>query len=202
MRGTAGRWGWAVLALLAGAAASAADEPAIARPELVVLWSDPEQRVPEAAKRELYRETAALFASWGVTLRSFEGLDSEGEQDVRVVFLERSRLGDGGDLVLGETHAQPLEFPAVWILVPNVREVLEREGVVAASPVLARALARVAAHEILHVLGFGHAPQGLMRRGLGASDLTVPWVRVSDGFPRALLAALRPRVGKASVGRP
>jgi hypothetical protein len=158
--------------------------------------------VPEAVKRELYRETAALFASWGVTLRSFAGLDSEGEQDVRVVLLERSRLGDGGDLVLGETHAQPLEFPAVWILVPNVREVLEREGVVASSPVLARALARVAAHEILHVLGFGHAPQGLMRRGLGAYDLRVPWVRVSDGLPRALLASLRPRVGKASVGRP
>jgi hypothetical protein len=202
MRGTAGRWGWAVLALLAGAAASAADEQAIARPELVVLWSDPGQRVPEAVKRELYRETAALFASWGVTLRSFAGLDSEGEQDVRVVLLERSRLGDGGDLVLGETHARPLEFPAVWILVPNVREVLEREGVVASSPVLARALARVAAHEMLHVLGFGHAPQGLMRRGLGAYDLRVPWVRVSDGLPRALLAALRPRVGKASVGRP
>jgi hypothetical protein len=83
-----------------------------------------------------------------------------------------------------------------------VREVVERRGEVASSPVLGRALARVAAHEILHTLGLGHAPQGLMRRGLGTSDLTGPSVRVSDGFERKLLEAMRPRVHRASVGRP
>ncbi len=201
MRGTAGRLGWAALVLLAGAAASAGDEQPAARPELNLLWSDPEQRVPAAVKRPLFSETAALFASWGVTIRSSEGLDSGGQHDVRVVLLERSRLGHRGGLVLGETHVRPLEFPTVWILVANVREVVERRGEVASPPVLARALARIAAHEILHVLGLGHAPQGLMRRGLGTADLTSPWVQVSNGFERRLLEAVAPGV-RHGVGRP
>ncbi len=202
MRGTAGRWGGAVLALLAGAAASAREQQAVAQPELVVLRTDPEQRVAPEVKRQLYKETDALFASWGVTTRSSEGLDSGGHYDVRVVLLDRTRLGDHDGLVLGETHVKPLELPAVWILVPNVRAVVERGGGVASSPVLGRALARVVAHEILHTLGLGHAPQGLMRRGLGSSDLTGPWVRVSGGFENQLLEALTPRLRQAAVGRP
>ncbi len=202
MRGTAGRWGGAVLVLLAGATASAREEQRLARPELVVLWSDPERRVPAAVKHRLFTETTALFASWGVTIRSSEGLDSEGLHLVRVVLLERSRLGERDGLVLGETHVKPLELPTAWILVPNVREVVERRGEVASSPVLARALARVAAPEILHTLGMGHDPQGLMRPGLANSDLTAPWVRVSDGFQRRVLEALAPRVRQAAVRRP
>jgi hypothetical protein len=201
MGGTAGRCGWA-LVLLAGAAISAAHEQANGRPELAVLWSDPEQRVPAVVKRQLYKETAALFAPWGVTIRSSEGLESSGQHDVRVVLLDRTGLGNRGGLVLGETHVTPLEHPAVWILVPNVRQVVERRGEVASSPVLARALARVAAHEILHTLGLGHEPQGLMRRGLGTTDLTSPWVRVSNGFERRLLEALAPQPRRAALGRP
>ena len=202
MSARAAGWSGAILMLLAASTVAIGDEGPVARPELVVLWSDPEQRVPAAVKRELLRETAALFASWGVTLRSSEGLDSEGLHDVRVVLLERSRLGNGGERVLGQTHVAPLEFPAVWILVPNVREVLEYGGEATSAPVLARALARVASHEIVHTLGLRHAPRGLMRRGLGASDLTRPRVQVSDRFQEDLLDALGPRVRHATLGRP
>jgi len=94
------------------------------------------------------------------------------------------------DLVRETEELKPLEFPAVWILVPNVREILERKGWRSSPPVLARALSRVAAHEIVHALGLGHARRGLMRPGLGASDLTGPWVQVDDAFRRALLGAV------------
>ena len=90
----------------------------------------------------------------------------------------------------------------MWILVPNVREVLEHAGEATSAPVLARALARVAAHEIVHTLGLRHAPRGLMRRGLGASDLTRPWVQVSDRFQGDLLDALGPGARHATLGRP
>jgi len=74
--------------------------------------------------------------------------------------------------------------------VPNVREILERKGWRSSPPVLARALSRVAAHEIVHALGLGHARRGLMRRGFAADDLTGPRVQLDDAFRRALLEAL------------
>src|SRR5512147_1426874 len=110
MRATARGWAWAVLTIVAPTPVAAADLEPIGRPEIAVLWSDPEQRVPAAVKRQLFSETAALFASWGVTIRSSEGLDSRGQHDVRVVLLEGSRLGNREGLVLGETHVRPLEL--------------------------------------------------------------------------------------------
>lgn len=181
----------AVLVLLAASTVATGDEAVEARPELVVLWSDPQHAVPEAARRDLVRETEELFARWGVALAtSWEDCDQATTRQVRVVLLGQERLAHGGKNVLGETNVKPLEFPAVWILVPNVREILERKGWRSSPPVLARALSRVAAHEIVHALGLGHARRGLMRRGLAADDLTGPWVQLDDAFRRALLEAL------------
>ena len=191
MRRRAGGRTLAVLVLLAASTVATGDQAPVARPDLVVLWSDPQHAVPEAARRDLVRETEELFSRWGVALAtSWEDCDQATTRQVRVVLLDQEQLAHGGKNILGQTSVKPLEFPAVWILVPNVREILERKGWRSSPPVLARALSRVAAHEIVHALGLGHARKGLMRPGLGASDLTGPWVQVDDAFRRALHGAV------------
>jgi hypothetical protein len=194
MGGRAGGWAWAALALVVGSAAAEERESPDVRPALVVMWSDPQLCLPRAVRGALLVETAALFARWGVRLVSSEGFLSEGAHDVRVVLLDRVRHDGQGRPVLGETHAEPRELPAVWILVPNVRGLLERAERGRSPGALARALARVVAHEILHVLapGLDHSSHGLMRAGLDAADLTRPWIPLNDAYQRALVDALRP----------
>jgi hypothetical protein len=204
MRRSAGEWGGAVLVFLAASTMAIANEEPAMRPDLIVLWSDPQRSVSDAVRRELVRETEALFERWGVRVgTSLEAYDGP-RRPVRVVLLDQARFDGGGQRILGETHARPLEFPAVWIWVPNVRAMLERTEWGANPPVLARALARVAAHEILHVLapGLGHASHGLMRAGLGARDLARHKVPVNSAFRRALLEAVSPAGRQATLGRP
>jgi hypothetical protein len=194
---------WAAAALVAASAASGDETPG-ARPDLVVLWSDPQRCVSEVVRRELARETETLFTRWGVTVRASWDVDADGTtRRVRAVLLDRKALSPtNGKRVLGETHATPQLFPAVWILVPNVREILEHGSWGDSPPVLGRALARVAAHEIGHVLGIGHARKGLMRHGLGAAELTRPWIQSSEGFGQTLVEVLRPGGARATAGRP
>ena len=143
MRRTAGERVLAVLVLLAASTVATGDQAPAARPDLVVLWSDPQHAVPEAARRDLVRETEELFSRWGVALAtSWEDCDQATTRQVRVVLLDQEQLAHGGKNILGQTSVKPLEFPAVWILVPNVREVLESERGTASPPVLARALSR------------------------------------------------------------
>lgn len=195
MRRTTRGWAWAIPILLAvPSATTAADRPAQA--DLLVVWSDPQRALPKWGQRALARETEGLFRHWGVRLATVaEDADAGPGRRIQVVLLDEERLGDGGPRVLGQTHSAPMEFPAVWILVPNVRRILERAAPDAAPRFLARALARVVAHELVHVLapGLAHARKGLMRPHLNASDLTLPAVPMDDGFRRTLLEA---------VGRP
>jgi hypothetical protein len=192
--------------LLAASAAAIGEEEPVARPDLIVLWSDPQHSVSDDLRRQLVRETETLFRHWGVTAgTSLERLDTVPQPQVRVVLLDQAWLDSDGKRILGETHARPLEFPAVWILVPNVRGMLERTEWEARPGVLARALALVTAHEIVHVLapGLHHTSHGLMRSGLAARDLARPTLGVSNAFRRALLEAVRqPTRGQVGLGRP
>ncbi len=191
MRRSAGERALAILVLLAASTVATGAEASAVRPQLTVLWSDPQHSVPEAARRDLVREAEELFSRWGVALAtSWEDCGPATTRQIRVVLLDQAQLARGGRGVLGQTYVKPQESPAVWILVPNVREILEGRGGGASAPVLARALARVAAHEMLHALGLGHARRGLMRRGLAADDLTGPRIQLDDAFRRALLEAL------------
>jgi hypothetical protein len=200
------RWAWAIPILVAVSSPTTAADPPTPPADLLVVWSDPQRALPQKAYHALVRETEALFRHWGVALVTVaEGVDAGPGRRIRVVLLDEARLGDGGPGVLGQTHSAPTEFPAVWILVPNVRRTLDRAAADAAPRFLARALARVVAHELVHVLapGLDHAPKGLMRSHLNALDLTLPSVVMDDAFRRALLEAVREGPeGPDAFGRP
>ena len=67
---------------------------------------------------------------------------------------------------------------AAWILVPQVRASLglPAERVAGEGPILGRALARVMAHELIHLLApeLPHAPAGLMKATLSRDFLRRP----------------------------
>ena len=64
---------------------------------------------------------------------------------------------------------------------------------------LARALARVAAHEILHLLAAAHASLGLMKGSLGRADLTSGRVTLDPVSREALSIATRGDPGGVPV---
>lgn len=190
---TIGRAWTAVLLLTVGTVAGAGDPPA-ENPALVVRWSDPQRTLHPASLGDLAREAEALFRRWGVRLRTSEADDALDLRRIRVILLDCRSLGPSPARTMGQTSTVPSVCPAVWILVPNVRQVLDGTELKASGNVLNRALALVAAHEILHVLapGLGHASSGVMRSHLRASDLAEPGIRIDAAFRQALHAALRP----------
>jgi hypothetical protein len=166
------------------------------RPSVLVDWSDPQGTLPANVLEWTAQETEALFRGWGVTPRlSPAQAQASCCPVIRVILLDRRRLGGGPPLVLGRTSAGRQEQPAVWVLVPNVREVLQASSGEARPQTLARALARVAAHEIVHVLapGLPHSAQGLMRARFDAATLTRPFAPgLSNAFRSALLSSAAP----------
>jgi hypothetical protein len=186
-------WAWTAVLLAVAAVAGGSDAPAES-PALVVRWSDPQRTLPSALLRDLERQAETLFRRWGVRLRTSEAGDAGDLRTIRVILLDCNRLGQSPARTMGQTSTVPSESPAVWILVPNVRMVLDAAERNAPGNALTRALALVAAHEILHVLapGLAHASSGVMRSHLRASDLVEPGIRIDGAFRQALHAALRP----------
>jgi hypothetical protein len=193
-----------VLLVLAAAVSATGDDAPRERQDLTLSWSDPQRALPNVVMGELTREAEALFLRWGVRLGTSEGVEGGDPPSIRVVLLDCTRLGTSPPRVMGQTSAARSASPAVWILVPNVRRVLDAAEGHAPQAVLARALARVVAHEVLHVLApdLGHASSGLMRSHLRGSDLAAPWIPLDGSFRRALLDAVRPRPPEVASARP
>lgn len=189
MRSAACRWTIA-LSLCAGLQTAAADEPLPRR--LTIHWSDPERQFPyEMAP--LVAEARALFAPLGIGLDWAPADMVLARDHVQIVLLalDRSR-GRMGEHTMACVQEGPAAQPAAWILVPRVRETLglpprplPNEG-----PLLSRALARVMAHELVHLIAprVRHAPGGLMNASLGRDFLIGPAMGLLDG---ALASAVR-----------
>jgi hypothetical protein len=177
------------------------------RSSVLVQWSDPEGAVSATVLDSTARETEALFARWGVRLRLARGSagGEDGRPPIRIILMDRSQPGYGRPKVLGRTKAAPQASPVVWILVPNVREILKVRRRGGTSGELARALARVTAHEVVHVLapGLEHSSGGLMGPRLRPDDLVHPTVPgLSDAFRGALLEAVEPAAAARPQGGP
>ena len=186
---TVGRTAAWVVAAAVAATTGAAEEAAPAT--LSVVWLDPSAALPvadEAVAGELRR----LLASAGVGLLWQKG-DLEAAADaseLRVVLLAREAAGPTE--VMGSVYRGSRTRTA-WINLPAVLRTLrlgdQRPAWPAgARPGLARALARVIAHELIHILApeMPHAREGLLAAKLGPRFLTGPEAALSSPVAAAL----------------
>lgn len=186
--------GWtAGVALVVAQAAAFRAEAAETR-RLTIHWSDPESQFPFETD-ELIAEARALFAPLGIELEWAPSGTTVTADHVQVVLLaaDRSR-GRMGAHTMACVQGGPGAQSVAWILVPRVRSALglppelqPDEGAI-----LSRALARVMAHELIHLIapGVPHAPEGLMNASLGREFLLRPLAPTIDrGLARAVRSA-------------
>lgn len=159
------------------------------------------------------REVDAVFAAVGVRMGWLER--PSGRQhtnphpEIRVILLNSAPATWGlGERVMGAVLGQRLPRATVYVFYPSVLRTLRRyrhhpgprrgsSRLGSESPNVATALARVLAHEVVHVLapGRSHATSGLMQQRLDERDLLADDVVIDAGFANAfrkgLAAAIR-----------
>jgi hypothetical protein len=178
----------------------AAVEPAVERPSLRLVWMDPAGAAVgvDARARD---EAEALLGRLGVRVSWRRGVPAEPVEpgEVVVVLLDRATADADGKPVLGAT---PVRFDGarfVWVHVPGVRVIVgldPRRSEPAIDPwssrVLALALGRVVAHELVHAV----APSvphgtGLMSASFTGRQLTAASIDLEPEVGPAVRAALR-----------
>ena len=169
--------------------------------EIDVVWDDPESAllVPNAW---VGKEVQAQFGRLGVRVRWRKGNADRGEaaSACRVILLRRHPLErERGRGTMGFAQRDS-QSRSVWLLLASVRRAL---GLSSRPEIpltqlqrveLARALGRVAVHELIHVLvvSHPHAVGGVMGKRLDTDLLTADGVQLDAGTGLALRAALRP----------
>jgi hypothetical protein len=154
-------------------------------------------------------ETASLWRPYGVQIEWADGRDSEQQTQAFAVevLLERSLLS-AWPPVLGSAHVT-LDTPLkpIRVSIDATEQALATRPLNASSArvvhdgELARALGRVLAHELGHVLlaAPNHTPTGLMRRSFAPNDLATP-DRVLFHLTSNDVGRLRSRVRMLSAG--
>jgi hypothetical protein len=165
-----------VLLLLASSLSFAVEPQA-----LTVVWHDTGRIFPAVGLPRLSREMEGLFKENQLPVRFHAAAANEDlmripEPRVNVIVLpeERGRFHVGPDTmaaVLGERG----EKSTIFLFYSGVRRTLGHKSDTSPRELaeLTRALARVVAHEVVHVLApeRGHAEAGLMSRALEKADL-------------------------------
>lgn len=147
------------------------------------------------ALRGLQREATRILGEIGVNTRWRKGGPSvtASDQELTIVLLDRSpRIPPH---VLGATILNDKSVRTVWVYFSHVARALgidpDRPGAWSGRDVsvLATALGRVVAHEIVHALApqVPHSLGGLMAERLGRSALMGPGIEVPAEFRLALL---------------
>lgn len=204
--------GVAVLAVANVAGAPARAEEAALRdppPVLRLSWTDPSRAVV-GLEVFVRGEATSLIEAMGVRVRWRRAASDElaRADEVRVIFLDRPAIRDGGVLVLGATPPRFAVGPHVWIHVPAVRAMLGvpagRTLSVVGAPerrALGIALGRVVAHEVVHAVapGVPHG-RGLMSAALVTRALTAASMAADPDVGGAVQAALRGEAPRLAPG--
>jgi hypothetical protein len=170
-------------------------EETLAAPALAVAWYDPERALP-FSDRMLADDLGDVLEPAGVAVEwAPAGPDAVASGSVlRIVLLAREAAGESD--VMGSVQRRSLSRTA-WISLPGVERALgirrRPNKVLAAGEArsLSRALARVIAHELVHLLApdFPHARDGLMAPRLGRRFLVAEQVPLSPLVAAALRSA-------------
>jgi hypothetical protein len=184
--------------------------PCATNTRLGLVWSDPLGALP-VSPEQIAREVERIFCSLGVQIdwKSIGTVDAAADEIV-IVFLDREPPGNVASRAMGVTSRKEKNGArALWVMLPNLRRTLGLDPKpgrgYAGFPegLLARAAARVVAHEVLHVLApnLPHGPKGLMSASLGRGQLVGESLGLDAGSQGALREALGTQWAPAQVAR-
>ena len=167
---------WVFLTLALG---TLAPEPT---PTLTLVWHDSAHLIPAVGLRRLGDEMEALFRENGLSVTFHAAADHEDLRTIleprvnAIVLPEEDRRFGLTPNAMAAAFGERGEKYSIFVFLPIVRRTLgHRES--ATSPrhlaELSRALARIVAHEVVHVLApdRGHAESGLMSVRLTRGEL-------------------------------
>ncbi len=168
-----------------------------------LAWVDPMHALPDAVS-EVAQEVARVFAPVGlaVTWHSAGAGEETAADVVHAILLDADR-GTSHGWAMGWTHRRPSATRTVWLLLPNIKRAIGLDPTQVRpltgldARLLARAVGRVVAHEVVHALapGVSHASHGLMSDRLKRSALVAPRLALDADSARALFTALRLQAG-------
>jgi len=189
------------LAVLLAAPSGAASPPAVTTVGLV--WFDPQDTLPDRFP-DLRQEVDSIFRGIGVEVQWTRGgpgtvYDLGGRPQVAVILVAEDR-SKGPRSIMGLVLRSQRPTRVAWVFVNNVRAALghdprrARPSLVEA-PELARAVARVAAHEVVHAIAPDqpHAREGLMSQALGRPFLLGERATIDPRCASAFLSRLAER---------
>ncbi len=178
-------------------------------PTLTLVWHDSMRLFPKEGLAQLGNEIEALFSERGLSVRFHAAMENEDLRKIPEPRVNAVVLPDEGRFVV-PTNSMAMAFGerggkwGIFVFYAGVRRTLgyrENEGSPRHTFELARALARIMAHEVVHVLApeRGHADTGLMTEKLTRVNLLADRIALDSSSVehltrtmRRLSASLRP----------
>ena len=206
-----------VISGLASAAFSQTDAAA-GKPRIELFWSDYkllQNKLSAGARRALEKEARTIFSEAGIQLSFFVGSpEDHGASDaraIRVILMPRSAEGwTESDDAMGAVLERNARARTVYVFVPvvertighSVDDKMLHDGRKAHA--LARALARVLAHETVHAIdsNIPHGPEGSVMSANLTSELLLGHRVTFDGTTKARLLESLLRPATARTPRP
>jgi len=192
----------AALSLLPRAAAAAPlDQTDSGRPALALVWFDPTDALPFRSER-VARELRATLSDIDLRISWREAREhaSTSAHEYLVILLREDPVATRRARRVMGIVERGAASRSIWIFLSAIEDVLRFDPDYSSfvtrqrARAFARALGRVLAHELVHLIAPGrpHARTGLMRPRLRLEDLAAPWqLRLDPTYRAAVLRGLR-----------